>query len=88
LCHFLNVATLEFDGTQDAIFQEFDNKGNVFMEYLHDYGDFDDMPYDLAISEFIKHYPHIFESGEFVREGLIYDLRKEDKEIDDSQTQN
>lgn len=74
LCHYLGVATLEFDGTEDAIFQQFDEKGNEFMEYLHDYGNFDDMPYDLAISEFIKHYPHIFGSKEYLREELVYDL--------------
>jgi transglutaminase-like putative cysteine protease len=74
LCHYLDVATLEFDGTEDAIFQQFDEKGNVFMEYLHSYGDFDDMPYDLAISEFIKHYPHIFDSKEYLKEKLVYNL--------------
>lgn len=29
------------------------------MEYLHDYGSFADMPYDLSLSEIKKHYPHI-----------------------------
>lgn len=76
LCEHLGVATLEFDGTEDSIFQQFDNNGNVFMKYLHSYGDFDDMPYELAISEFIKHYPHIFESEEYVTEDLVYDLGK------------
>lgn len=74
LCKHLGVATLEFDGTEDSIFQAFDNNGNVFMKYLHSYGDFDDMPYDLAISEFTKHYPHIFESEEYLKEDLVYDL--------------
>jgi hypothetical protein len=44
------------------------------MEYLHDYGNFEDMPYDLAISEFIKHYPHIFDSKEYMSENLVYNL--------------
>lgn len=74
LCKHLGVATLEFDGKLDSIFQQFDNNGNIFMKYLHEYGDFDDMPYDLAISEFIKHYPHIFESEEFTTQKLVYDL--------------
>jgi transglutaminase-like putative cysteine protease len=74
LCHYLGVATLEFDGIEDAIFQQFDEQGNVFMEYLDDYGNFSDMPYDLAIGEFIKHYPHIFESDEYTTETLVYDL--------------
>lgn len=76
LCHHLGVATLEFNGTEDAIFQQFDVKGNAFMEYLHSYGDFADLPYQLAISEFIKHYPHIFESKDYMSEDLVYNLGK------------
>lgn len=74
LCLRLGVAPLEFDGTEDAVFQQFDDSGNHFMEYLHSYGEFSDMPYDLALSEFIKHYPHVFASKEFLRGELIFDL--------------
>ena len=51
LCEYLRVEPLEFDGETDSIFQEFDKSGNVFMEYLHDYGDFDDLPYELYLAE-------------------------------------
>src|SRR4051812_2107287 len=42
LCKYLGVAPLEFDGRGDSIFQEYDRQGNVFMEYLHEYGAFAD----------------------------------------------
>jgi len=76
LCDFLGVDPIEFDGTSDAIFQEYDRKGNVFMEYLHDYGAFDDMPYQMFLDELDKHYPHITNNPRFVTDGLIYDFRK------------
>jgi transglutaminase-like putative cysteine protease len=61
LCNKLNVAPLEFDGKNDSIFQEYNREGGKFMEYLHDYGTFADIPYDLFISELKLHYPHMFE---------------------------
>lgn len=76
LCDFLGVEPLEFDGTRDSIFQEFDKSGNVFMEYLHDYGPFSDLPYELYMEELNKHYPHIFENEKYEKESLVYDFRK------------
>ncbi|MBN4061962.1 transglutaminase family protein [Bacteroidales bacterium AH-315-I05] len=63
LCEMLHVEPLEFDGKNDSIFQEYDKKGAHFMEYLHDYGHFDDVPRELFIQELKKHYPHLFEKG-------------------------
>ncbi len=76
LCKYLNVEPLEFDGSSDSIFQEFDKSGNVFMEYLHDYGAFDDLPYQLYLDELRKHYPHIFEDAKYTNGDLIYDFTK------------
>ena len=76
LCEFLGVDPIEFDGTSDAIFQEYDRKGNVFMEYLHDYGSFDDLPYQMFLDELDKHYPHLANNPRFVTEELIYDFRR------------
>ena len=76
LCEFLGVDAIEFDGTSDAIFQEYDRQGNVFMEYLHDYGSFDDLPYQMFLDELDKHYPHLTNNPRFVREELIYDFRR------------
>jgi transglutaminase-like putative cysteine protease len=76
LCKYLGVEPLEFDGTQDSIFQEYDKSGNVFMSYLHDYGAFGDLPYQLYLEELKKHYPHIFENEEYTNGDLIYDFTK------------
>jgi transglutaminase-like putative cysteine protease len=59
LCEKLNVEPLEFDGITDSIFQDYSKSGNKFMEYLHDHGNFSDVPRDLFISELKKHYPHL-----------------------------
>lgn len=72
LCDKLGVKPLEFDGENDSIFQEFDRKGGRFMEYLHDYGTFSDLPRELFISEIQLHYPHFFEEGEAERLGIFF----------------
>ncbi|MCC5943967.1 MAG: transglutaminase family protein [Bernardetiaceae bacterium] len=59
LCEKLGVEPLAFDGENDSIFQS--HEGGGFMEYLHDYGNFSDLPHELFVSELRKHYPHIFE---------------------------
>jgi len=59
LCEKFGILPLEFDGTTDSIFHPFDRSGQRHMEYVHDYGQFDDLPYDLMLSEFRKYYPHI-----------------------------
>ena len=76
LCDFLGVEPIEFDGRADAIFQEYDRKGNIFMEYLHDYGAFADMPYQMFLDELDKHYPHLTKNPRFVTDELIYDFRR------------
>lgn len=62
LCHKLNVAPLDFNGEEDAVFQSYDEAGGKFMEYLFDYGTYDDVPYELFIGELLKHYPHLTDS--------------------------
>lgn len=59
LCEKCNVAPLDFDGENDSIFQEFDNNGNDFMEYLDDYGHFEDVPTEFIFNNFKTNYPNI-----------------------------
>ncbi len=75
LCKFLGVEPLEFDGTGDSIFQEFDGSGGKFMEYVHDYGAFSDLPYQLYLDELSKHYSHVFDEGRYSKGDLIFDFR-------------
>jgi transglutaminase-like putative cysteine protease len=63
LCDKFGVAPLEFDGEHDSVFHEFNGSGDKYMEYLHEYGQFADLPYDLYVSELKLHYPHLFEEG-------------------------
>ena len=74
LCKYLGVEPLEFDGTQDSIFQEYDKSGNVFMSYLHDYGFFNNLPYDFYLQELKEHYPHIFNDSNYTNGDLVYDF--------------
>ena len=58
LCEFLKVKTLEFDGVKDSLFQEYDQAGNqVFMEYLEDYGTFNEVPLPFMHQLMAEHYP-------------------------------
>lgn len=76
LCDYLGVEPLEFDGTKDSIFQEYDHNGNIFMTYLHNYGAFSDLPYELYLQELKHHYPHIFDNQEYTNGNLLYDFTK------------
>ncbi|MCS7019419.1 MAG: transglutaminase family protein [Cytophagales bacterium] len=60
LCQKLDVAPLEFNGREDSVFQQFSKNGNRFMEYLHYYGSFEDLPFDMMIGEWKKYYPKLF----------------------------
>ncbi len=60
LCKKLNVTPLEFDGENDSVFQQFNENGTKFMEYLHDYGTFAELPFDTMIAEWKKYYPQAF----------------------------
>lgn len=58
LCELLKVKTLEFDGVKDSLFQEYDQAGNqVFMEYLEDYGTFNEVPLPFMHQLMAEHYP-------------------------------
>ncbi len=63
LCQRFGVPPLEFDGRRDSIFHPFDRHGHKYMEYLYDYGRFADLPYELMVHEFRKHYPQFFAEG-------------------------
>ncbi len=65
LCDKLGVDSLEFDGQNDSIFQEFDKVGGQFMEYLEDYGAFADVPLDFIIGNMRQHYPKFFDEKYF-----------------------
>lgn len=59
LCEKCKVSPLDFDGHTDAIFQSYNQEGNAFMEYLEDYGHFEDVPLDFIIQNMKDHYGHL-----------------------------
>jgi hypothetical protein len=59
VCRLAGVEPLEWDGNSDSLFQA--NVGaKQFMEYIHEYGSFDDVPIQLMTQEMKAHYPHLF----------------------------
>jgi len=70
LCHKLQVASLEFDGLNHSIFQEYNHAGHQYMQYLKDYGQFSDLPRDLFIKELRKHYGHLFINNQLGEKGV------------------
>ena len=47
------------------------------MEYLHDYGPFDDLPFDLMLREFRKYYPAIMQVLEARADMMTGDFERE-----------
>lgn len=68
LCQKCNVAPLDFDGENDSIFHEFDKTGNLFMEYLEDFGHFEDVPTEFIFNNFKENYPEIVRLSEDLSE--------------------
>ena len=64
LCEMCKVEPLGFDGEHDSLFQEYNSEGSMFMEYLEDYGHFEDVPVAFMIANAREHYPHIFKGAE------------------------
>ena len=69
LCDMYNVDVLEFDGTKDSVFQEYNRDDDLFMSYLEDYGSFEDVPLEFIKNNFKENYPKLF--GKFEGESEI-----------------
>ena len=60
ICRISGVPPLPFDGENNSMFQKYSGD-QLFMEYIHYYGTFDDVPVQLMNNEMQKYYPHLFE---------------------------
>ncbi|MFL6795884.1 MAG: transglutaminase domain-containing protein [Xanthobacteraceae bacterium] len=60
LCTRFGVLPTEFDGTADAVLQEYDARQNVRMEYLHHHGFWSDLPFTRIKEDFASYYPPSF----------------------------
>ena len=57
LCALMRVPPTDFDGTRDAVLQQFKEDGSVHMEYLHNHGVWSDLPYQRIADDFVSYYP-------------------------------
>ena len=64
LCVLYNVDVLDFDGTEDAVLQQFNKENNKFMTYLEDYGSFEDVPLEFIKQTFKSNYPAFYKKFE------------------------
>jgi len=60
LCSLYEVEALDFDGTEDAILQEYNKTNDKFMTYLEDYGHFEDVPFEFIKKIFKSNYPEFY----------------------------
>ena len=60
LCEKFGLHPLEFNGTQDSLYHEFDVAGNKHMEYINDRGEHLDLPFAEMSAVFRTHYPNLF----------------------------
>lgn len=57
LCRRFGVHPTEFDGTDHALYQEYDVSHRRHMEYMADHGTWGDLPLAQLIADFRRHYP-------------------------------
>ncbi|MGM0417281.1 MAG: transglutaminase-like domain-containing protein [Thermodesulfobacteriota bacterium] len=74
LCDKFRVKPLDFDGENDSLFHEYDEKGRKHMSYLKDFGHFDELPYEEIKRRSLDVYKNLFTkvdstiSGDFAKE--------------------
>jgi hypothetical protein len=73
ICKFSGVPPLDWDGENDSLFQTYVGE-NQFMEYVHDYGVFEDVPIQKMNQEMKLYYPHLFEEQFESKEFSFYHL--------------
>lgn len=62
LCKLYGLRPLEFDGTSDSLYHPFDADGRKNMEFLVDYGGFDDLPYEFVMDQMRTNHPGFLDS--------------------------
>ncbi|MFA5055090.1 MAG: transglutaminase family protein [Dehalococcoidia bacterium] len=50
LCRQHNFIPVDFDGTQDAVFHRYNQDGKLHMEYVHNHGIYDEVPWDEILA--------------------------------------
>jgi transglutaminase-like putative cysteine protease len=66
LCQRFGVSPTEFDGRSDALYQEYNARGELQMSDLADHGCWSDLPLDKVFADFARHYP-----GAMFAQGMV-----------------
>ncbi|MGE5379508.1 MAG: transglutaminase-like domain-containing protein [Methylocystaceae bacterium] len=61
LCERIGAAVPEFDGCSDTLLPKTDLQGRQFIEYVDNYGTFQDFPWDFIMEKLPDYYEHGFE---------------------------
>lgn len=73
-CDYLGLPPLDFGIPEEKVFKKHHKRKHKYLKYVHDYGDFPDLPYDLYISELRKYYPHLFKIVDETAQPFQFDL--------------
>lgn len=68
LCEKAGIHPLEFDGSADSVFHEFDVSGRRHMEYVRERGSYADLPREEILKAWSEHYKSFSEWGQVVAE--------------------
>jgi transglutaminase-like putative cysteine protease len=82
LCEKFGLKPLEWDGTEDSLYHEFDQAGNRHMEYVNDRGEYADVPYEDIITVFKQYYPNNFSANTAEASDMELALNASDWEAD------
>ncbi|WP_230211111.1 transglutaminase-like domain-containing protein [Streptomyces kaniharaensis] len=59
MCRLYGIEPLEFDGTADSVHHPYRGDGARHMEFLHEHGEFDDLPHQQVLDGMRHHHPDI-----------------------------
>ncbi len=73
LCEKAGIRPLEFDGSTDSVFHEFDVSGRRHMEYVHDRGAYVDLPRDELLASWRENYKFLDDWGPVAGSGADFE---------------
>ena len=73
---------VEFDGEHDALFAPQDPEGNIFVEYIADWGIYSDVPIDKINEIFEEKYPQWYGDNINMSMGAMKPIKKEPLSLD------
>ena len=73
LCEKAGIRPLEFDGSADSVFHEFDVSGHRHMEYVHERGVYADLPREELLASWRVHYKTFADWGQIAGNGANFE---------------